>query len=59
MSAVAERAGARAVAAAVARLEARVAEAVPEARVVRDGDTLTITGRGVFDAVRWAGGLLR
>ena len=59
MSGVAERAGRRAVAAAVARLEERVTAAVPGARVVRDGDTVTVEGRGVIAALPWPGGLLR
>lgn len=59
MSAVAERAGRRAVTAAVNRLEPQVAAAVPGARVVRDGDTLRIEGRGVIAALAWPGGLLR
>ena len=59
MSGVAERAGRRAVAAAVDRLEERVTAAVPGARVVRDGDTLRVEGRGVIAALPWPGGLLR
>ncbi len=45
------------------QLEARVAEAVPDARLTRDGDsvtvTVTVTGRGVIAALPWPGGLLR
>lgn len=34
-------------------------EALPGGRLVREGDTVTITGRGVLSRLRWPGGLVR
>lgn len=53
--------GVRRVAAIVARLAGRIAEAVPGARVEASEGRVTIAGRGLrFDAaLRWIGSLVR
>lgn len=56
---IARRIGTARAARVAARLAGAAAEVLPGAGVSRDGETVTITGRGVLSRLRWPGGLMR
>ncbi|MBN8849465.1 MULTISPECIES: hypothetical protein [unclassified Sphingomonas] len=56
---IAARIGAARASAVAGRLAEAVRAALPDARVSRDGDAVTITARGAFSRLRWPGGLVR
>ena len=61
LEARAKAAGEAGVARAVARLAARLREALPDARIEIEGDDVAVEGRGLRldPALRWIGGLFR
>ncbi|WEK44201.1 MAG: hypothetical protein P0Y64_05125 [Candidatus Sphingomonas colombiensis] len=56
---IARRIGAARAARVAEHLAAAVREAMPGVRVSREGDGVTVIGRGVLSRLRWPGGLLR
>ena len=54
-----ERRAARAVDEVVARLAEGVRDALPDAQVELGRGRVTVTGRGLWRALRWPGGFLR
>ncbi|QKR98741.1 hypothetical protein F9288_03095 [Sphingomonas sp. CL5.1] len=57
--AIAARIGAARASQVAGRLAAAVREALPDARVSRDGNAVMIVARGALSRLRWPGGLVR